>query len=321
MGRGRARAVVCASAVLALLAAGCGAESHPNDQRPQVPLRVSVTITPKAITVQPAAVGIGPARTQQIPQNENHAQPQIKDDDGPLTVSIVIANQTRTDSKLEIRGPRDVSSVAIPPGSPATLQTALPDRHLHDRRRRRPRRPPRQTRRSALSAPPPRTTSSFPSRFSPLQAAFQNERLRLGGLSLSMGDDRRPRNRRRPARRRARLPGRLAPRGAGRAARFRRRRAGGRLARGRRLAAQPDPGQRRGPQARRQDRGGVAGQAPGGDRQSARRRSRGWPSASPRVRRRSKPRFAAAARPTCRPGPCWSRWARPSATSTPRPPA
>ena len=117
---------MCAGAVLALLAAGCGAESHSNDQRPQVPLRVSVTISPKAVTVQPTAVGDGPVRTQQIPQNQNHPQPQIKADDGPLTVSIVIANQTRSDSKLELRGPRDVSSVAIPPGSPATLQTDLP---------------------------------------------------------------------------------------------------------------------------------------------------------------------------------------------------
>ena len=117
---------MCAVAVLALLAAGCGAESHPNDQRAQVAIRVSVTITPKAITVQPAAVGVGPARTQQIPQNQNHPQPEIKGDNGPLTVSIVIANQTRTDSKLELRGPRDVSSVAIPAGSPATLQTDLP---------------------------------------------------------------------------------------------------------------------------------------------------------------------------------------------------
>ncbi len=125
MGRGRAKAVVCASAVLALLIAGCGAESHPNDQRPQVPLRVSVTITPKAVTVQPAAVGFGPDRTQQIPQNQNYPQPPIKGDHGPLTVSIVIANQTRTDSKLELRGPRDVSSVAIPAGTPATLQTDL----------------------------------------------------------------------------------------------------------------------------------------------------------------------------------------------------
>jgi hypothetical protein len=128
MGRGRAKAVACAFAVLALLAAGCGAESHPNEQRPQVPLRVSVTITPKAITVQPTTVGTGPARTQQIPQNLNHPQPEINGDrePGPLTVSIVIANQTRSNSKLEIRGPRSVSSVAIPPGSPATLQTGLP---------------------------------------------------------------------------------------------------------------------------------------------------------------------------------------------------
>jgi hypothetical protein len=117
---------VGAFAVLALLAAGCGAESHPNDQRPQAPLRVSVTITPKAVTVQPARVGFGPDRTQQIPQNQNYPQPPIKGDKGPLTVSIVIANQTRTDSKLELRGPRDVSSVPIPAGAPATLQTDLP---------------------------------------------------------------------------------------------------------------------------------------------------------------------------------------------------
>jgi hypothetical protein len=91
-----------------------------------VALRVSVTITPRAITVQPAAVGVGPARTQQIPQNQNHAQPAIRKDDRPVTVSIVIANQTRFDSQLEIRGPRDDSSVPIPAGSPATLRTDLP---------------------------------------------------------------------------------------------------------------------------------------------------------------------------------------------------
>jgi hypothetical protein len=127
MGRGRARAAVAgAIGVVALAAAGCGAQSHPNDQRPQGPLRVSVTITPKAVTVQPAAIGEGAVRTQQIPQNENHPQPEIKGDDGPLTVAIVIANQTRSEAKLELRGPRDDSSVSIPPGSPTTLQTGLP---------------------------------------------------------------------------------------------------------------------------------------------------------------------------------------------------
>jgi hypothetical protein len=127
MGRGRAKAaVVCVVGALMLVAAGCGAETHPNDQRPQGPLRVSVTITPKAVIVQPAAVGVGPARTQQIPQNKNHPQPEIRNDERPLTVSIVIANQTRTETKLELRGPRGASSVAIPRTSPGTLQTDLP---------------------------------------------------------------------------------------------------------------------------------------------------------------------------------------------------
>jgi hypothetical protein len=112
--------------VLALLAAGCGAETHPNDPRPQVAIRVSVTITPKAVTVQPLAVGVGPARRQQIPQNQNHPQPPIKGDKRPLTVAIVAANQTRTDSRLEIRGPVDDRSGPILAGSPGTLQTDLP---------------------------------------------------------------------------------------------------------------------------------------------------------------------------------------------------
>ncbi|MCW2988458.1 MAG: hypothetical protein JWM24_1396 [Solirubrobacterales bacterium] len=118
--------MVCLVGVLTLIAAGCGAESHPNEPRAQAPVRVSVTITPKAITVQPAAVGVGPAPTQQIPQNQNHPQPQIRGDKKPLTVSIVIANETTSNTKLELRGPRDVSSVPIPVNSPATLQTDLP---------------------------------------------------------------------------------------------------------------------------------------------------------------------------------------------------
>jgi hypothetical protein len=126
MGRGRARAAVAGLvAVGALAASGCGAESHPNDQRPQVALRVSVTITPRGITVQPGKIAFGSTPTQQAPQNQNHAQPPIKTD-RPVTVSIVTANQTRFDSKLELRGPRDVSSAPIPAGSPATLQTDLP---------------------------------------------------------------------------------------------------------------------------------------------------------------------------------------------------
>lgn len=127
MGRGRAKGALaaCAIGALALVAAGCGAESHPNDPRPQVALQVSVTIADDGILVQPAQIGVGPARTQQIPQNQNHAQPNIRTK-APATVRIVAANQTRTDTRLELRGPRSASSEPIPANSPGTMQADLP---------------------------------------------------------------------------------------------------------------------------------------------------------------------------------------------------
>lgn len=126
MGRGRARAAAaCVLGAFALFAAGCGAQSHPNEQRPQVALRVSVTITPKAVIVQPGRIAFGPAKTQQIDQNQNHAQPPIRTK-APVTTVLVTANQTRTDTRLELRGPHDASSGPIPATSPGTMQTALP---------------------------------------------------------------------------------------------------------------------------------------------------------------------------------------------------
>jgi hypothetical protein len=110
---------------LALAVAGCGAETHPNDPRPQVPLHVSVSITAKAVTVRPAAIGVGGARSQQIPQNQNHAQPPIRTS-GPIDVVFVAANQTRFDSRLEIRGAKDASSGPLYANSPGTFQTQLP---------------------------------------------------------------------------------------------------------------------------------------------------------------------------------------------------
>jgi hypothetical protein len=126
MGRGRARlAVVGTIGALALLAAGCGASSHPNEPRPQVALHVSVSITPKAVTVQPGSVGINAARSQQIPQNQNHAQPPIRTK-APIDAVFVIANQTRTDSHLEIRGRKDISSGTVYANNSGSFQTALP---------------------------------------------------------------------------------------------------------------------------------------------------------------------------------------------------
>lgn len=126
MGRGRARlAVAGAVGALALLAAGCGAQSHPNDPRPQVASRVSVTVTPTEVIVDPPRIGTGPDKTQQIPQNQNHPQPPIETD-APLDTVFVTSNQTGDEVRLAVRGPHDAESNPIPATSPGTLQTALP---------------------------------------------------------------------------------------------------------------------------------------------------------------------------------------------------
>lgn len=110
---------------LALAAAGCGAQSHPNEPRPQAPTRVSITIANRAISVQPGRIGVGPDRSQQIPQNQNHRQPPIKTKK-PLDVIFVTANQTTTDSHLVIHGPRDATSTPVYANSPGTFQANLP---------------------------------------------------------------------------------------------------------------------------------------------------------------------------------------------------
>ena len=126
MGRGRARvaAVGAVVAALVVVAAGCGAESHVNDPRPQVATRVSVTVSEKAVIVDPQGIGKGEERDQQIPQNKDHKQPRI-DTDAPLDVVFVAANQTGIDSELEVSGPSSASSGPLLAGSPATFQADL----------------------------------------------------------------------------------------------------------------------------------------------------------------------------------------------------
>lgn len=125
MGRGRAKlGVAAAIGTLVLTIAGCGAQSHTNDPRPQVALQVSVTINPGEVLVQPRAIAVNAARTQQIPQNQNQAQPPIRTK-APATVRIVAVNQTGKEAHLEISGPRSASSGPIPANSPGTLQTDL----------------------------------------------------------------------------------------------------------------------------------------------------------------------------------------------------
>jgi hypothetical protein len=126
MGRGKGRAVAgCALGALVLLASGCGASEHVNEARAQPPTRVSITITPKAITVQPPTVAFGPEPTQQIPQNQHAGQPPVRSN-APLDLVFVTANLTDFDSKLEIRGPKDATSGALVANGNGSLLTSLP---------------------------------------------------------------------------------------------------------------------------------------------------------------------------------------------------
>jgi hypothetical protein len=109
----------------ALVAAGCGASTHPNQPRPAVPARISVTISPKAVIVMPGSVGTGPEQNQQIPQNQGQPQPRLKSKK-PMAVTIVAANQTGDDAHLVIRGTKKLESETVFARSPATIQASLP---------------------------------------------------------------------------------------------------------------------------------------------------------------------------------------------------
>lgn len=124
-GRVRAAAAVALVGVTGLLAVGCGESRHANDQRPQVSTRVSVTISPEELIVQPLKVAMGPEKFQEIPQNQNYPEPPLRRK-GPLDVTFVTANQTPTDVRLRIRGTKDVKSETVFARSPGTFQVDLP---------------------------------------------------------------------------------------------------------------------------------------------------------------------------------------------------
>jgi len=105
--------------------AGCGAEEHANEPRPQPPTRVSVSITPKTITVQPPRIAVGPEPTQQIPQNQHAGQPPVHSR-APVDVVFVTANLTDVDSQLELRGPKDFTSRALVANGNGSMLASLP---------------------------------------------------------------------------------------------------------------------------------------------------------------------------------------------------
>jgi hypothetical protein len=107
------------------LLAGCGESRHANEPRPNVSTRISVTISPKEVIVQPLQIGMRAEATQEIPQNENDPEPPIKTDK-PLDVTIVVANQTPRDTKLKIGGTKEDETDTVFARSPGSFQVDLP---------------------------------------------------------------------------------------------------------------------------------------------------------------------------------------------------
>ncbi len=141
MGRGRGRAVAtgCVLGALALMTAGCGAEENANEPRPQPPTRVSVSITPRTITLQPPRIAIGPEPTQQIPQNQHAGQPRV-DSDAPLDGRLRHRQPDRL--RLEAGDPRSQGRHLWPARRQRQRLAAdlAADRRLPGQRRRHPRR-------------------------------------------------------------------------------------------------------------------------------------------------------------------------------------
>jgi len=111
--------------VTALLG-GCGESRHDNEQRPQVSTRVSVTINPSEVIVQPVKIGMGREKFQEIPQNQNDPEPPLKARQELLDVTFVAANQTPRNAKLRIRGEKNAESTTLFARSPGTYQVNLP---------------------------------------------------------------------------------------------------------------------------------------------------------------------------------------------------
>jgi hypothetical protein len=118
--------VVAGLVGVAALAAGCGESRHDNEQRPQVSTRISVTINPNEVIVQPGKVAMGREEFQEIPQNRDDPEPPLKQRQELLDVTFVTANQTPRDAKLRIRGDKEAESTTVFARSPGTFQVNLP---------------------------------------------------------------------------------------------------------------------------------------------------------------------------------------------------
>jgi hypothetical protein len=96
----RGRCAAAGLVVVAVIVAGCGAEDHPNEPRPPVPVELSAKVDNRKVVVVPDRVGAGLA-------------------------TITISNQSADDVEVSLDGPNSASTDAIPAGSVGSLQLEL----------------------------------------------------------------------------------------------------------------------------------------------------------------------------------------------------
>jgi hypothetical protein len=97
--RGSSALLACL-ATLGVVAAGCGASSHPNELRVPNTINVTAYITNKQVRIDPAKLGAG-------------------------IVSFSIANQSAIDASLTLNGPVNSTSDSIPAGGTGSLKVDL----------------------------------------------------------------------------------------------------------------------------------------------------------------------------------------------------
>ncbi len=93
-------ALLACAAVIALVAAGCGASSHKTELRAANPITITAYITDNQVRIQPANFGAG-------------------------TVNFSIANQSAADASFTLAGPVNTSSDSIPAGGTGNLKVDL----------------------------------------------------------------------------------------------------------------------------------------------------------------------------------------------------
>ncbi len=145
--------VVCALGALAFAAAGCGAQEHANEPRPQPPTRVSVSISEHAVTVQPTSRRDRP-RTDPADPPEPARRAAADPQQPPRSPSrFVAANLTGFELAAGgARAAKDATSGPLVAHGNGTFQVDLPTGVYTIERRRHPRRQARPASRSAPTA-------------------------------------------------------------------------------------------------------------------------------------------------------------------------